>query len=84
MKKYYCTRCHEKIGLFDKVVVENKMIRLSNGKDIQLFKYREVKHYDCLTRVEQKELELSKKKKKKKGYGNGGDDTNNNDYIYSS
>ena len=82
LKRYYCTRCHEKIGLLDKVVVHDKMIRLSNGKDLQLFKYKEMKHYDCLTYAEQKERELAGKKRKKKK--DDKDYTPNGDYIRNS
>ena len=81
MKKYYCVRCSKKIGLLDRVIVDDKMIRLSNGKDTQVFKYREMKHYKCLTRLEQKSIELAKKRKKKND--DDDNDTNNKDYIYT-
>ena len=81
-KKHYCTVCHEHIKWHQKIVAEEKISTLQDkAGNITPYRHYEIRHYNCLTPLQKKQLEREKKSKKKDKDDDSG--TSNVDKIFS-
>ena len=78
-KKHYCQVCSKPLKWYQKIVAEEKISRLTDKVgNITPYRHYEIRHYDCLTPLQKKELAYQKKQNKKKRKDDKSDTTNVN------
>ena len=82
-KKHYCLVCSKHIKWYEKIVSEEKISRLTDPSgNITPYRHYEIRHYDCLTALQKKELEYQKKQSKKKRKDDSNNDATNVNKIF--
>lgn len=81
-RKYYCLVCGKQIKWHEKVIVEDKISKITDHTgNTTLYKHEEMTHSKCASDELKERLKADKKSKKKRK--DDSNDTSNVDCIYS-